>query len=262
VLFRSGAPAGARITPAGRFTWTPQRNQAPGTNVVTVRVTDDGTPALSDTKSFTIVVGDFLELSLGSTVVAAGSSGTVGITVSSLTPVTNVNFVLSVPVAGVTNFSLATPAPPVARATLARLSSTQYQIDLQAVSGQPFVGSQAVSSLQFEGMTTEPSAFIPLNISSLVAIQPNGVALGRTLGNDGRVEFVADQPRLEAQLVGSTRQLILYAQPGQTNSILCTTNLNPPIVWTPIWSDVITNLKQTLTLPATNVNTFYRMSRP
>ncbi|HKS38499.1 MAG TPA: lamin tail domain-containing protein [Verrucomicrobiae bacterium] len=52
-----GAPSGASIHPTtGVFTWTPSTNQAPSTNVVTVRVIDSGSPALSDVRSFTIVV--------------------------------------------------------------------------------------------------------------------------------------------------------------------------------------------------------------
>jgi hypothetical protein len=52
-----GAPAGAFIDPEiGLFTWTPGSNQVPGTNVVTVRVTDNGVQDLSDTQSFRIVV--------------------------------------------------------------------------------------------------------------------------------------------------------------------------------------------------------------
>src|SRR5439155_118312 len=55
--FDPGAPAGASINPAdGVFTWTPTASQVPGTNRVTVRVTDDGVSSLSDTQSFTIVV--------------------------------------------------------------------------------------------------------------------------------------------------------------------------------------------------------------
>jgi hypothetical protein len=51
-----GFPAGAGITPAGLFTWTPVPAQAPGTNVITVRLTDNGVPALSATRSFTVTV--------------------------------------------------------------------------------------------------------------------------------------------------------------------------------------------------------------
>jgi hypothetical protein len=52
-----GAPAGATIDGStGVFSWTPAAAQAGTTNVITVRVTDDGTPTLSDTRSFTVVV--------------------------------------------------------------------------------------------------------------------------------------------------------------------------------------------------------------
>jgi len=52
-----GAPAGAIINPtSGVFTWTPTSSQAPSTNLVIVRVTDNGVPSLSDTKPFKIVV--------------------------------------------------------------------------------------------------------------------------------------------------------------------------------------------------------------
>jgi len=49
------APAGASINPAtGVLTWTPTAAQVPSTNLITVRVTDNGAPGLSDTKSFTV----------------------------------------------------------------------------------------------------------------------------------------------------------------------------------------------------------------
>ena len=49
----AGAPAGAAITAAGAFSWTPTEAQGAGVYPVTVRVTDDGTPALDDS-SFTM----------------------------------------------------------------------------------------------------------------------------------------------------------------------------------------------------------------
>jgi PKD domain-containing protein/putative Ig domain-containing protein len=53
-----GAPAGASITSGGNFTWTPTSLQAPGNYLITVRVTDNGVPALSDAKSFSVNVPD------------------------------------------------------------------------------------------------------------------------------------------------------------------------------------------------------------
>src|SRR5947208_2024655 len=52
-----GAPAGAIINATnGVFTWTPTEAQGPSTNLITVLVTDDGSPPSSDTRSFTVVV--------------------------------------------------------------------------------------------------------------------------------------------------------------------------------------------------------------
>jgi hypothetical protein len=50
-------PAGASIgSGSGLFTWTPTTNQGPATYNLTVRVTDNGTPALSATNTFQIAV--------------------------------------------------------------------------------------------------------------------------------------------------------------------------------------------------------------
>src|SRR5262249_46305285 len=52
-------PSGASINASsGLFSWTPTEAQGPGTNTITVQVTDNGVPALSDVKSFTVVVNE------------------------------------------------------------------------------------------------------------------------------------------------------------------------------------------------------------
>jgi hypothetical protein len=54
-----GAPAGTEIDAlTGAFRWVPTHDQAPGLYPVTVRVTDDGTLALSDTETVTIRVNE------------------------------------------------------------------------------------------------------------------------------------------------------------------------------------------------------------
>src|SRR5205823_3511832 len=52
----SGPPGVHLDSAMGLLTWTPTEAQGPSTNLVAVRVTDNGTPALKDTKSFTVVV--------------------------------------------------------------------------------------------------------------------------------------------------------------------------------------------------------------
>jgi regulation of enolase protein 1 (concanavalin A-like superfamily) len=55
-------PAGATIIALnatnGIFSWTPSEAQGPSTNLITVEVSDDGLPSLSDRKSFTVVVSE------------------------------------------------------------------------------------------------------------------------------------------------------------------------------------------------------------
>src|SRR5206468_4037589 len=52
-------PFGVVVKPVtGVLSWTPSEAQGPGTNTITVKVTDNGTPALSATNSFTVVVNE------------------------------------------------------------------------------------------------------------------------------------------------------------------------------------------------------------
>ena len=74
-----GAPTGASIDPAtGIVSWTPEEAEGPGSVDITVRVTDDGSPALSVTQSFTATVNELnISPSIGSiagTIVDEGSS--------------------------------------------------------------------------------------------------------------------------------------------------------------------------------------------
>src|SRR5205823_2755462 len=53
------APAGVNLDPiSGVLTWTPSEAQGPSTNPITVRVTDNGTPPLNDTRTFTVVISE------------------------------------------------------------------------------------------------------------------------------------------------------------------------------------------------------------
>jgi hypothetical protein len=61
----SNAPAGMTIeTNSGLVSWTPTQEQSPSTNLVTVFVTDNGTPPLSTNTSFQVVVVEVNEAPL------------------------------------------------------------------------------------------------------------------------------------------------------------------------------------------------------
>jgi hypothetical protein len=53
-------PAGATINSNGVIVWTPALGQGPSTNTLTTVVTDNGSPALSATNSFIVVVQVFV----------------------------------------------------------------------------------------------------------------------------------------------------------------------------------------------------------
>jgi hypothetical protein len=52
----ASSPTNAAINTNGVITWTPQQTQSPSTNTITTIVTDNGSPALSATNSFTVIV--------------------------------------------------------------------------------------------------------------------------------------------------------------------------------------------------------------
>jgi hypothetical protein len=53
----NNSPAGTAIDPAtGVLNWAATNVVAPSTNIITVRVTDNGTPPLSDAKIFSVIV--------------------------------------------------------------------------------------------------------------------------------------------------------------------------------------------------------------
>ena len=54
----AGAPAGASITSGGAFSWTPTEAQGPGSYPITVRVTDNGSPASNDFETITVTVSE------------------------------------------------------------------------------------------------------------------------------------------------------------------------------------------------------------
>ncbi|MBI1177017.1 hypothetical protein GC207_06210 [bacterium] len=72
----TGYPPGAGIdASSGIFSWTPTTQQTPSTNVITVRVTDDGASPQSTTRAFTAVV--MLDPSIANVVYTPGAGVTI-----------------------------------------------------------------------------------------------------------------------------------------------------------------------------------------
>jgi len=72
----SNAPAGATITPGGAFAWTPSQAQGGQSYPIDVIVTDNGTPPLSRTGSFTVSVDGVAVLTTDVTGISTFAGGT------------------------------------------------------------------------------------------------------------------------------------------------------------------------------------------
>src|SRR5206468_3349459 len=76
----TGGPSGAAMTVGGVCSWTPTEAQGPGSYPVTIRVTDDGSPAMDDFEAVTI---DVNEVNVAPVLAAIGNkAGTVGVEVA------------------------------------------------------------------------------------------------------------------------------------------------------------------------------------
>lgn len=131
----AGAPAGASIDPAsGAFTWTPALAQGGTVCSVTVRVTDNGVPALSDTQTISITVNPPVAPPAPSLTGSAGSAvGTVVLTwdASQDAAVVGYKIYYGIVGSGVTN---ATALIPATTATLNNLQGgASYFFCLTAV---------------------------------------------------------------------------------------------------------------------------------
>jgi hypothetical protein len=274
----AGAPAGSSITnlvtrilnPGGNptfatntvFLWTPTRAQASTTNLITVRLTDDGGPPMSSAQTFTVVVLDYVEIALASTNVESGQSVAVPINLASSDGVTNLNFTVALPNGYLANAALVATAPEIGTASLQDYG-TNLVVSIQAIPGQVLQGSQQVALLTFEAISNLFSAFVPLPVSNAVAAKPDGTSYVNYLAPLARIAVIEGQPLLVASLSTNwNRELALYGRLGHSYQLQSSTSLASPTVWAPQWDYVQTNGVITIGVSSANPRIFYRIFEP
>ncbi|PYL00358.1 MAG: hypothetical protein DME19_05355 [Verrucomicrobia bacterium] len=242
-----GAPAGAAIVPTnGLFTWKPTRAQAPGTNLITVRVTDDGTPSLSATQSFTVIVSDYSVLTVGTNLVRTGQSGSVPITVFASAGLTNLAFALDVDTNRLSAFTLSGAGPQVGLASVQAVSSNRIQIAFGSTTAA-FQGQMKLADLNFIALSNQTSAFVFLQPTNIQATEAGAAALTNVFVNGGRVVVIGNEPLLEAQLTAEgTRNLVLYGKPGSSYQLEYSGDLSGANNWTNWVRVPLTNLFQVI----------------
>jgi len=266
--FTFGIVAGPKGVRINRFTgvviWVPAKEEARSVNLISVSATDDGLPPLSATNSFQVTVDDYLELILGSLVLRAGQTGSVPLTVTNSSGVTNLSAFLYAPPNQLTNLALSALASELRSGTLTPQGPGLSKLSFSTTNGQILQPGQVLAHLNFTAISNQPSAFVPLLISNVISFQTNGLPLTRTLANAGRAVVVGSQPLLEAAASTNPEPaLTLYGQTG--SNYLVQAALSPvgqPSRWQFFWQDTLTNLSQALPPPTNASFLFFRSLRP
>lgn len=258
------SPAGASIGRAsGEFLWTPSDIHGGTTHRITVIVQDSGTPILSATRSFAVVVRDtspdFI-LSLGTTNVLVGHGSHVALRLRSGLELSTLNLQVVPSGGGLTNFSLESIASELGGAVLTPEGTNGLRIDLAAGSGQVLPSDSVLANLLFTAPPQDHSSIVSLPVTGLRGSQSDGVVLenGRVTG--GRVFVIAGEPLLDSVLaIDSTESLVVYGQPGESYEIQSAISLESPVPWQPVRTIELADTFAIATgLPVKDSQVYYR----
>jgi hypothetical protein len=248
----TAGPAGATLTPNGVFMWTPQCVQGSTTNPVSIWVIDGENPPQSNVMTFNIVVGECVEVTLGSAAALMGATTNVPVTLFSTAPITNLRFALG-------SFG--------ARLTNVTFSSSNASVGTSSVQGGPFpqltfgaAAGQALSNAVLGTVgfaaTAGGSAFVPLSPLGVAGFNADGTAITYALGLPGQLILIGPQPLLRATPNGSGDTVVtLYGNPGSSYALQSSGDL---MIWRNSFLISLTNQQQNLVEPPVAASQFFR----
>jgi hypothetical protein len=192
------------------FSWTPTLDQAPGSYPITITVTDDGLPPLSDRQTFTATVQDYLSVRVGQQVMQAGHTAPLPIEIDAR-GIDRLTFVL--------RFDRSR-FDDLADAALEPVDADRVHVTLQAREGRAIHGVDEFARLILTAAQDQSSAFIHVHIEDLS---------GRTH------EFVADPPILHIDRDSAdTVPILVFGKPGTRAALQSADTLEPDTVWTTV----------------------------
>jgi hypothetical protein len=203
-----------------------------------------------------------LNLTVGATVVPAGTAGAVPVTLSTFAPVTNVLVAVDFPQTLLTNWSLQVPSPLTGAAVVS--NGSRLYLTFSPASGQSLVNTQQLGWLCFTSASNQPSAFLPLPVAGLSAPMANGEsATPWATTRNGEVVVLNGRPLLRQVAVTNGQEYLeLYGYPGTNYTIESATNLVPPVDWRPVWALTPSDFTAaTPELTTTNPALFFRASQ-
>lgn len=247
---------------SGSANYLPLGNQTFTATVLGASSAESQTYSLNFTTDFIVGQGglislsEFAVLSLGSGVVAAGSGGSLPISVYA-SAITNLSFSISLPTNLFKSLSFQSLSAQVGSASLRLVDSNTVQASLSAALGQTLEGDQQLAQLNFLTVSNRPPVRLALVPSSLQANNADGSAVTSLAASPGSLVIANYQPLLQNALGSDgTRSLFLYGLPGYSYEIQQSPNL---VRWTDFIRVPMTNLVQVFTGLDTNTSrVFYR----
>jgi hypothetical protein len=258
----AGAPAGSAISADGVFTWAPVCEQGSTTNLITIWAIDNGTPALSNSVSFNVIVGTCVQVSVGSGTVLVGNEASVSVNVYSTVSLTNVSFSLATLAGRFADWGVAAGSPETVSATVQASDPSQPQFNF-AVPGGLATGASSLGTISVQCLATGDSTFAPLTVNSIAATDADSTPVGSVFGLSGRMALIAAQPILEATFTNAASPVLtLYGNPGSNYRVMSATNLAAPIIWTTFTNFTLTSPVQSISPgPVTNQLLVFRAAQ-
>jgi hypothetical protein len=177
---------------------------------------------------------DYAALRLGSTVLRAGDTGSVPVTLDASENLATLSATLELPADrfdAIALSDLAAAIDPTA-SRIVRLSSAACRLELAARAGQQIPAHGTLVQIGFAARTGLPSALVALKTADLTASRPDGRPIAHLLLQSGRIAVVADQPLLEATRAASgARELTLFGRPGSTCAVESSADPTDPSSW-------------------------------
>jgi hypothetical protein len=250
-----GAPNGATLTQTtptnAVFRWRPASGQGPSTNLISIIVTDNGAPAMSATRTFTVVVrGTFVDLAVwwGRTNLMVGESATVPLYLNSTLDITAMSMTLLASEARITNLTFQTiSSPEVTAISQQRIGPGAFALNLTLAPAQMIPGFRTIAQLGFTAPASQPSVIASVRLSQLLAQTAEGQTITNGSTADGRVIIVNQQPVLTMEAAGQGANMTLYGIPGLSYDIQSA----PALSANPSWSlfETVTPSGRALALP-------------
>lgn len=212
--------------------------------------------AVADTQYRPVSGFDYLQLTVGSTVVRAGQTGSVQLTVASSGGVDDLSLTMVVPSTRLTAFSIQSLTPDISQAYVFPITGDLLGINFYAASGRALQGTQLVARLDFMAVSNQTSGFVPLRIDAIAAYAgPKSIL--NLFGQNGRVAVVGEEPLLEAGFGQARNRLMsLYGKPGSSYAVQYSTNLGAG--WSLLQRVPLTNLVQFVDLNRPDNIVFFR----